>query len=127
MLEKVRAARRVVVLSGAGMSAESGVPTFRDAQTGLWAQYDAASLATPEAWNDDPPLVWTWYQWRAELVRQASPNAGHFALAQWSRQTDVRIVTQNVDDLHERAGSAHVTHFSWRVNTAVGLPALVRT
>lgn len=110
MLEKVRAARRVVVLSGAGMSAESGVPTFRDAQTGLWARYDAASLATPEAWNDDPSLVWTWYQWRAELVRTAAPNAGHFALAQWSQRTDVRIVTQNVDDLHERAGSSVVTH-----------------
>ncbi|MBJ8348094.1 NAD-dependent deacylase [Antrihabitans sp. YC2-6] len=105
-----RHARNVVVLTGAGMSAESGVPTFRDAQTGLWEQYDATALATPRAWNADPDLVWAWYQWRSALVRRAAPNAGHRALADWSRGADVRIVTQNVDDLHERAGSNVVAH-----------------
>jgi NAD-dependent deacetylase len=102
-----RDARRICILSGAGMSAESGVPTFRDAQTGLWARFDAASIATPEAWLADPALVWAWYQWRAGLVRTAQPNAGHHALAAWARQAQVDIVTQN---LHERAGSTVAAH-----------------
>ncbi|MCX5043632.1 NAD-dependent deacylase [Aldersonia sp. NBC_00410] len=105
-----RSARRPVVLTGAGMSAESGVPTFRDAQTGLWERFDAASLASPDAWNTDPAVVWAWYQWRAGLVRRAQPNAGHRALAEWGERTDLRIVTQNVDDLHERAGSVVAAH-----------------
>lgn len=104
------AAHRVTVLTGAGMSAESGVPTFRDAQTGLWSEFDAATLATPEAWNVDAALVWAWYQWRVGLVRRVEPNAGHRALALWSRGTEMHIVTQNVDDLHERAGSAVRAH-----------------
>ena len=103
-------AQRVVVLTGAGMSAESGVPTFRDAQTGLWEKYDVTALASPQAWDDDPALVWSWYRWRAELVEQAQPNAGHHALARWAQRADVRVVTQNVDDLHERAGSTGVEH-----------------
>ncbi|MCK0092651.1 NAD-dependent deacylase [Rhodococcus sp. HNM0563] len=103
-------ARRIAVLTGAGMSAESGVPTFRDAQTGLWEKFDPAALATPEAWNDDPSLVWAWYQWRVELVRRVQPNAGHLALSDWGRATDMQITTQNVDDLHERAGSAVLAH-----------------
>ena len=74
-------ARRICVLTGAGVSAESGVPTFRDAQTGLWAQYDAAQLATPEAFRRDPKLVWGWYLWRRELVARAEPNPAHLALA----------------------------------------------
>jgi NAD-dependent deacetylase len=101
-------AKNITVLTGAGMSAESGVPTFRDAQTGLWSRYDVAALATPDAWAADAGLVWAWYQWRAELVRGAKPNAGHLALAEWN--ANVRIITQNVDDLHERAGSANVEH-----------------
>ena len=105
-----RDARRVTVLTGAGMSAESGVPTFRDAQTGLWARYDPAELATPEAWERDPALVWAWYAWRRTLVRRAEPHAGHRALARWQRRAPVRIVTQNVDDLHERAGAHVLTH-----------------
>nr|WP_245673001.1 NAD-dependent deacylase [Aldersonia kunmingensis] len=92
------------------MSAESGVPTFRDAQTGLWARVDPADLATPHAWESDPALVWAWYQWRAGLVRRAQPNDGHFALARWAAHADVRVVTQNVDDLHERAGSEVASH-----------------
>ncbi|MBA1147154.1 NAD-dependent deacylase [Ectothiorhodospiraceae bacterium WFHF3C12] len=103
------AARHVVVLTGAGISAESGVPTFRDAQTGLWARYDPQDLATPEAFERDPGLVWSWYEWRRELIAGARPNAAHQALARWQRQRDgVRIVTQNVDGLHARAGSREV-------------------
>lgn len=101
-------AERVVVISGAGMSADSGVPTFRDALTGLWERYDPMELATPEAWEADPDLVWSWYSWRRELVAQAQPNAGHLAIARSPKVT--RVVTQNVDDLHERAGSASVDH-----------------
>lgn len=110
VLDLTRGARRVAVLSGAGMSAESGVPTFRDAQTGLWENFDAAALATPEAWKADPDAVWAWYQWRVALVRKVAPNAGHHALAEWERTAKVAIVTQNVDDLHERAGSTVLAH-----------------
>lgn len=102
---------RVVFLTGAGMSAESGIPTFRDALTGLWAQYDAEQLATPGAFERDPGLCWGWYRWRAALVRRALPNAGHLAIARWARDGHaVSVVTQNVDDLHERAGSDGVVH-----------------
>lgn len=98
------------MLTGAGMSAESGVPTFRDAQTGLWARYDPMTLATPEAWRSDPALVWAWYQKRCAMLTAVSPNDGHRALAAWGAVAEVRIVTQNVDDLHERAGSEEVVH-----------------
>ena len=108
--DALRAARRVVVLSGAGMSAESGVPTFREAQSGLWEEFDPSRLATPEAWEADPPFVWAWYAWRVGLVREVEPNAGHRALAELARTHDVTIVTQNVDDLHERAGSDVLAH-----------------
>lgn len=102
-------AERVVVLTGAGVSAESGVPTFRDAQTGLWAQYDPAQLATPEAFRADPELVWRWYLWRRELVARAEPNAGHRALVELAaRVPHLTLVTQNVDSLHQRAGSSGV-------------------
>lgn len=110
ILDLARPARRVAVLTGAGMSAESGVPTFRDAQTGLWEHFDPADLATPEAWDRDPASVWAWYQWRVALVRRVQPNAGHRALARWGRTVDLSIVTQNVDDLHERAGSPVLSH-----------------
>ena len=103
-------ASRIAVLTGAGMSAESGVPTFRDAQSGLWKQYDVMHLATPEAWQADSALVWAWYQWRATLVRRSQPNAGHIALADWNSTAEITIVTQNVDDLHERAGSTVAAH-----------------
>jgi NAD-dependent deacetylase len=107
--ELLARARRLAVLTGAGMSAESGVPTFRDAQTGLWSRFDPMQLASPEGFRADPPLVWRWYAWRRELVAQAEPNAGHRALAQAARRFDrLRIVTQNVDGLHQRAGSREV-------------------
>lgn len=106
----LRGAQQVVVLSGAGMSAESGVPTFREAQSGLWEEFDPSRLATPEAWQADPPFVWAWYAWRVGLVRDVEPNDGHRALADLARTHDVTIVTQNVDDLHERAGSEVLAH-----------------
>ena len=110
LLELARSARTVTVLSGAGMSAESGVPTFRDAGTGLWARWSPEELATPEAWDADPGLVWSWYLWRARQVRRLRPNAGHRAIARWADRARVHVVTQNVDDLHERAGSAVLAH-----------------
>lgn len=106
----VRGARRVLVLSGAGMSAESGVPTFRDAQSGLWEEFDPAQLASAEAWWADPPFVWAWYAWRMRLVRGVDPNPGHRALAELAAHRAVTISTQNVDDLHERAGSTVAAH-----------------
>lgn len=105
-------AKSVAVLTGAGMSKESGIPTFRDAQTGLWSKYDPETLATPEGFSKDPDLVWQWYDYRRRLVLQAKPNAGHEALQQleYMRRGDaeVSIITQNVDRLHTRAGSTHV-------------------
>ncbi|MGD8200448.1 SIR2 family NAD-dependent protein deacylase [Ornithinimicrobium sp. W1679] len=112
ILELAREAARVCVLTGAGISAESGIPTFRDAQVGLWERFDPLELATPGAWAADPAQVWAWYAWRATLVRRAQPNPGHLALAGWQARPGVRlgIVTQNVDDLHERAGSEVLAH-----------------
>jgi NAD-dependent deacetylase len=106
LLESLRAARHVVVLTGAGISAESGVPTFRDAQTGLWARYDPTELASPEAFTRDPRLVWEWYAWRRALVAQAQPNPGHYALVDLARRVPrFTLITQNVDNLHQAAGS----------------------
>jgi NAD-dependent deacetylase len=101
--------RRLAVLTGAGMSAESGIPTFREAQTGLWARFDPMTLASPEGFRADPPLVWRWYAWRRGLVAQAQPNAGHVALARAAaRFESLQVITQNVDGLHQRAGSRGV-------------------
>lgn len=106
----VASARRIVVLSGAGMSAESGVPTFRDAQTGLWARYDPMQLASAEGFRSNPRMVWDWYAERRAGVRAALPNAGHLALSQFAKTHPGRlqVITQNVDDLHQRAGSPDV-------------------
>jgi NAD-dependent deacetylase len=94
------------VLTGAGISAESGIPTFRDAATGLWARFDPEQLATEAGFRADPPLVWRWYAWRRELVANAQPNAGHRALAEAAERFDrLTVITQNVDGLHRRAGS----------------------
>ncbi len=98
-------AARVVALTGAGISAESGVPTFRGAG-GLWRQYRPEDLATPEAFARDPALVWEWYHWRRSLLAGVSPNAGHDTLAGWARRRwAFDLITQNVDGLHQRAGS----------------------
>jgi NAD-dependent deacetylase len=102
-------ARRVVVLTGAGISQESGIPTFREAQTGLWARYDPMELASPEGFARNPGLVWRWYLWRRGVVAKAAPNAGHVALVELARLVpELAIVTQNVDGLHQAAGSQGV-------------------
>jgi NAD-dependent deacetylase len=105
---------RVVVLSGAGISAESGLQTFRGAD-GLWEGHRVEDVATPEAWAANPRLVLDFYNQRRRAVRAATPNAAHRALVDLERAYDVRIVTQNVDDLHERAGSTHVLHLHGEV------------
>jgi NAD-dependent deacetylase len=105
-------ARHVCVLTGAGISAESGIPTFRDALTGLWAKFSPEELATPEAFERDPKFVWDWYEFRRELIRKAEPNPGHFALAELAgRFPRFTLVTQNVDGLHQRAGSRGVLEY----------------
>lgn len=106
--ELLSAAERVVVLSGAGISAESGVPTFREAQTGLWARFSPADLASPEAFARDPERVWAWYHWRRTLIARGGPNAGHRALVDLAADRHLRVITQNVDGLHQAAGSTHV-------------------
>lgn len=103
-------ASRVVVLTGAGVSAESGVPTFRDAQTGLWARFSPEELATEAAFRAHPQRVWDWYAHRREALGRADPNAGHLALARYADRHPGKlvVVTQNVDGLHQRAGQAGV-------------------
>ncbi len=98
------------MLSGAGISAESGVPTFRDDETGLWAQYNPYEISSTDGWQKHPERVWAWYLWRHHLVKEVSPNDGHRAVAAWQDYADVTVITQNVDDLHERAGSKTVHH-----------------
>jgi len=107
----LRTAQTACVLTGAGVSKESGVPTFRDAQTGLWAKYDPTQLATPDAYRQNPKLVWDWYEFRRAMVADVEPNPGHHALAALETHFDtLPIITQNVDDLHEQAGSSRVIH-----------------
>jgi NAD-dependent deacetylase len=109
LIQKLVAAKSVTVLTGAGVSAESGVPTFRDAQTGLWAKYSPEELATPRAFRRNPRLVWEWYEWRRKLVADATPNPAHLALVDLQKLfAKFQLITQNVDGLHQRAGSQHV-------------------
>lgn len=109
LVQTLRNAKQVAVLTGAGISAQSGVPTFRDAQTGLWARYDPEELATAEAFQRNPKLVWDWYAWRRELVAKAKPNEGHLALVKLEhRLPTLTLITQNVDGLHRQAGSRRV-------------------
>ena len=111
LIADLRKAKSVVVFTGAGASAESGIATFRDRQTGLWANFDARVLATPAAFERDPSLVWGWYEWRRTIVRRARPNEAHLAIAVMAKAVSrFSLVTQNVDDLHERAGSVSVIH-----------------
>ena len=101
--------KKIVILSGAGMSAESGIRTFRDSD-GLWEEYHVSDVCTPEAWERDPELVNRFYNERRKQLYEVKPNAGHIGLAKLEKEYDVQIITQNVDDLHERAGSTHVLH-----------------
>lgn len=107
--EWLATAERVAVLTGAGISRESGVPTFRDAQEGLWARYDPMELASPEGFRRDPALVWRWYEWRRALVGRAQPNPGHGALVRLEALVPyLTVITQNVDGLHHAAGSRNL-------------------
>lgn len=122
------AARRLLVTTGAGISAESGIPTFRG-PGGLWRRFRAEDLATPEAFRHDPKLVWEWYDWRRGLIAQATPNAGHLALVEMEqRQDHFHLITQNVDGLHQRAGSQRVIELHgniWKLRcTACGTESL---
>jgi len=109
LVDVLRAAQHVTVLTGAGVSVESGVPTFREAQTGLWARYNPEELATPQAFQRNPRLVWEWYTWRRELVARAEPNSAHLALAELEQLVPkLTLITQNIDGLHQRAGSSGV-------------------
>jgi NAD-dependent deacetylase len=116
--DALRAASRVTILTGAGVSAASGIPTFRGAD-GLWRKVRAETLATAEAFEHDPRLVWEWYDWRRQMIRDARPNAAHEVLARWTRQRPgVTLITQNVDGLHERAGSERLVRLHgsiWRM------------
>ena len=136
---RLAGARSVTVLTGAGISADSGVPTFRGAD-GLWQNYRAEELATPEAFTRDPRLVWEWYNWRRELLATRSPNAAHRALVELERRVErFWLITQNVDGLHPDAGSLKLSEIHgniWKVrctqcgqvetNRAVPIPLLPR-
>ena len=109
LLPRLALAKRAAVLTGSGVSAESGVPTFRDAQTGLWAKYRPEELATPRAFRHNPRLVWEWYAWRRKLIANARPNPAHIALVEMERFfRQFSLITQNVDGLHQHSGSRDV-------------------
>jgi NAD-dependent deacetylase len=109
LISLLRGSPRLVALTGAGVSQESGLRTFRDAQTGLWAQYKPTELASPEAFQRDPKLVWDWYAWRREAVKGVRPNPGHYALVEIEKRVpEFTLITQNVDNLHRFAGSQNL-------------------
>ena len=109
--------KKLVVLTGAGISAESGIRTFRDSD-GLWHDHDIMEVASPEGWRRDPGLVLDFYNQRRSDLHRAMPNAAHLALARAEQELDVHIITQNIDDLHERAGSTRVLHLHGELNKA---------
>lgn len=109
--DRVAAGDRVAVLSGAGISAASGIPTFRGAQDALWSRYRPEDLATPAAFARDPELVWRWYDWRRGLIARSAPNAAHLALAALEAHGPVTVITQNVDGYHRQAGSTTVLEY----------------
>ncbi|MCX6183407.1 MAG: NAD-dependent deacylase [Bacteroidetes bacterium] len=109
--------KKVLVLTGAGISAESGLKTFRDSD-GLWENYNVYDVATPQAWAKNPALVQEFYNKRREQCLSAKPNAGHLALVELEKEFNVQIITQNVDDLHEKAGSTNILHLHGELNKA---------
>jgi NAD-dependent deacetylase len=122
------ARKHIVVFSGAGISAESGIATFRD-NGGLWDKYDVKEVATPEAWRKNPELVLRFYNERRKQVIEASPNAAHKAIVELEKKFDVTVITQNVDDLHERAGSKRVVHLHGEIRKSRSTydPSLIYT
>ena len=120
LLIALQSANKVLVVTGAGMSAESGVPTFRDAQQGLWSKYKPEDLATPEAFRKNPQFVWDWYEQRRSMISKVLPHAGHTALAELARHFKAfSVVTQNVDGLHQLAGSMDVTELHGNIMRSV--------
>jgi len=126
---RIEAAQALFVLTGAGMSAESGIATFRDALTGLWSRFDPAQLASEEGFRDDPPRVWAWYAERRAGVRAAQPNAGHLALGAFARRRPgvLTLVSQNVDDLHQRAGNIDTIRLHGDITADCWLDRCART
>lgn len=108
---------KIIVFSGAGISAESGISTFRDSN-GLWENYAIEEVATPQAWNANPKLVQEFYNMRRKNCIEANPNVAHIEIANWEKEFDVAIITQNIDDLHERAGSSKVLHLHGNIRYA---------
>ncbi len=109
--ERIAAGAPVAVLSGAGISAASGIPTFRGGEDSLWSRYRPEELATPQAFAQDPELVWGWYDWRRGLIAASSPNAAHHALADLENHAPVTVITQNVDGYHRLAGSSRILRY----------------
>jgi NAD-dependent deacetylase len=117
LISLLASAHRIVALTGAGASQESGLRTFRDAQSGLWSQYKPEELASPEAFKRNPKLIWDWYAWRREAIKGVRPNPGHIALVQISRKVlGFNLITQNVDGLHTLAGSRDVIELHGNIN-----------
>jgi NAD-dependent deacetylase len=117
LIKSLRTARKIVALTGAGISAESGLATFRDAQTGLWSKFKPEELATAEAFQRNPKVVSDWYSWRREQALQAQPNAGHLALSEMEKHVpQFLLVTQNVDGLHARAGSRQIVELHGNIH-----------
>ena len=106
IIKSIYNASHVVIMTGAGISAESGIPTFREAQTGLWSRYNPEELATPQAFKAHPKLVWDWYTWRKEIISKSKPNPGHYAIVELEKSVkEFTLITQNIDGLHKEAGS----------------------
>ena len=120
LVQALRRADAIAVLTGAGVSAESGIATFRDAQTGLWSNFRPEDLATPEAFERDPKTVWEWYAWRREQLEEVEPNAGHRALAELEQHVRrLALITQNVDGLHQAAGSTRVIELHGNIRRSI--------
>jgi NAD-dependent deacetylase len=120
LIDRLRAAQRIVAFTGAGISAESGLSTFRDTQTGLWAKYRPEDLATPQAFQRNPRMVWEWYEWRRGVGAKAEPNPGHYALAQIeAARPGFFLATQNVDGLHARAGSRNLVELHGNIRRTI--------
>lgn len=118
LIDILRNSKSVAVLTGAGVSQESGLRTFRDAQTGLWSQYKPQDLASPEAFQRNPKLIWDWYSWRREAIKGVRPNPGHYALVEMSHSVkNFSLITQNVDGLHRLAGSQQLIELHGNINT----------